>query len=143
MHWASLCFFSLLIPHGDFLLHMGYNHKGINFNCAIEEPFPLDFEIPLAVRGYQGYLKKTRGGFFYFFLLGYLKSFLIFLRMSLILGYYFTEDTGPIDKMKTIEPMILMILMGYTLFNALMVIKGLFENLPMCRGLGKVVCCGK
>jgi hypothetical protein len=51
-HYFSLCFFSLLIPHGDFLLHMGYNHKGINYNGAIEEPFPSDFEIPKVNRGY-------------------------------------------------------------------------------------------
>jgi hypothetical protein len=109
---------------------MGYNHKGINFNGGIEEPFPKDLEIPTAIHGYQGYLKKTRGGFFYFFILGYLKTLLICIRMGLVLKYYLIEDTDA-DKFHSVEPLILMVLIGYTLFNVLMIVKCLLENIKI------------
>ena len=77
-HCFALVLISSLIPHGEFLLHFGYRQRGYNTKKGVEEPFPDGFEIPLEVSDFQGYLtQQTRGGFFFFFILGYIRCFLI------------------------------------------------------------------
>lgn len=94
IHFFTILIVSTVIPHGDFFLHLGYMHKGTN-KRGIEEPFPDGLEIPKDQMDYQGYLiTPTRGGHFYFLTFGYVKCFLIFIRMSLVLLAYFLEGTG-------------------------------------------------
>ena len=38
IHYFTIVIVSTIIPHGDFLLHLGYSHKGTN-KIGIEEPF--------------------------------------------------------------------------------------------------------
>ena len=51
IHYITIVLVSTIIPHGDFLLHLGYFHKGTN-KIGIEEPFPDGFEIPKEPNGY-------------------------------------------------------------------------------------------
>lgn len=43
-HYCMYVFISLL-PHGDFLLHLGYKQIGFSIKGE-EESFPVDFELP-------------------------------------------------------------------------------------------------
>ena len=84
-HYLTLVLFSSSIPHGEFLLHFGYRQRGYNTKKGVEEPFPDGFEIPKELSDYQGYLThQKRGGFFVYFLLGYIRCILILIRMALI-----------------------------------------------------------
>jgi hypothetical protein len=128
IHYFTILVVSTIFPHGDFLLHMGYMHKGTN-KRGKEEPFPDGFEIPKEQAAYQVYLNtQTRGGHFYFLTFGYIKCVLIFIRMTLILLFYFLEGTGTFRNYFKYSSLILMCLICYTLFNLLMAVKFLMEN---------------
>jgi len=45
IHYITIAIVTSTVPHGDFLLHLGYFHKGSN-KRGLEEPFPDGFEIP-------------------------------------------------------------------------------------------------
>lgn len=94
IHYITIVVVSTIIPHGDFLLHLGYSHKGTN-KIGIEEPFLGidDYKIPKESNRYQGYLYHTRGGHFYFLTFGYVKCCLILIRMSVILLFYFLNGS--------------------------------------------------
>jgi uncharacterized membrane protein len=93
LHYFTLVFLSAILPHGDFLLHFGYRQRGYNKKTGIEEPFPDGFDIPKEAVDYQGYLRPTKGGFFFFFVAGYSKCFYILLRMAMTLTFYFTNGS--------------------------------------------------
>jgi len=146
MHYLSMIFVSTIIPHGDFLLHMGYLHKGYNkANEGIEEPFPDGFEIPKEPTAYKGYLKaQTRGGHFFFLSFGYAKCVLILIRMSLVLTFYFLQGPKAFSSLLRYAPIILMCLCSYTLFNLMMTIKFFAENTSISFGCDKIkekLCC--
>ena len=128
IHYLSMVIISAVVPHGDFLLHMGYLHKGTN-KRGIEEPFPDGFEIPKEPNSYQGYLKQqTRGGHFFLLTFGYVKCGLILIRMSLVLTFYFLQGMENFHMDFRYSPLIFMCLCSYTLFNLLMSVKLLAEN---------------
>ena len=119
---------STIIPHGDFLLHLGCFHVGSN-KIGIEEPFPDGFEIPKEPNGYQGYLYHTRGGHFFFLTFGYVKCCLILIRMFVMLLFFFLNGTSfSMNEYSRFTPLIVVYLCTYTLFNLLMTGKLLFEN---------------
>ena len=46
-HIIALSLFSTIVPHGDFLLHMGYRQRGyLEKGNGAEELFPDGFELP-------------------------------------------------------------------------------------------------
>lgn len=123
-------------PYGDFLLHMGYRQRGYQVK-QLEEPFPDGFEIPKDHCDYQGYLpRSTRGGFVYFFTIGYAKCALTCLRVSLMIIYMYnvTFDFTPLQFRAL--PLIFMFQYAYASFCFMMLLKWFFENttlrLPSC-----------
>lgn len=89
LHYITLVFLSTILPHGDFLLHMGYRQRGY-MTKALEEPFPDGFEFPRESVDLMGYLPRaSRGGFLYFFGLGYLRCGLTLIRMGMSIGFVF------------------------------------------------------
>ena len=70
-------------PYGDFLLHLGYRQIGYR-DSPVLEPYPEDFTLPKHQIAYKGYLgKSTRGGHFYFLLMGYMKCLTQAIRLSI------------------------------------------------------------
>lgn len=82
---------STVIPHGDFLLHLGYRQRGYR-EKQLEEPFPEAFELPKESHDYRGYLPASaKGGFAYFFSLGYFKCALALVRTALVITFYYNN----------------------------------------------------
>jgi hypothetical protein len=129
-HYLTLVLFSSSIPHGEFLLHFGYRQRGYNTKKGVEEPFPDGFEIPKELSDYQGYLThQTRGGFFVFFLLGYIRCILILIRMALIFTCFLQDPYYNILNSGTHFGLPVMAFFGtYTLINLLMVCKAIMES---------------
>lgn len=144
IHYITIVIVSTIIPHGDFLLHLGYFHKGTN-KIGIEEPFPDGFEIPKEPNGYQGYLYHTRGGHFYFLTFGYAKCCLILIRMSVMLLFFFLNGSSfALQEYSRFTPLIVACLCTYTLFNLLMTGKLLLENTSCSLSCGLAdKCCPK
>jgi hypothetical protein len=130
-HYLTLVLFSSLIPHGEFLLHFGYRQRGYNTKKGVEEPFPDGFEIPKELSDYQGYLThSTRGGFFVFFVLGYIRCILIIIRMTFIFTCFLEIPFYNILNSGTHFGLPVMAFFGtYTLINLLMVCKAIMETL--------------
>lgn len=138
LHWLTLTVFSTIIPHGDFLLHLGYRQRGFQTR-KLEEPFPDGFELPTEQLEYTGYLpSRTRGGFIVFFILGYFRCVLAIIRTALVITYFEAGSFyfNPIEARAL--PLVGMVLYAYASFNVLMLLKLLFEN----TGILKVLDCG-
>lgn len=134
-HWMALAFISTIIPHGDFLLHLGYRQKGFQ-QRTLEEPFPDGFEFTKEKYEYQGYLpSKTLGGFNTFFALGYYRCALSLIRTCLVLSFFY-DNTFFIDQRAV--SLIPMVLYAYISFNFAMLLKCLFEN----TGILSLIDCG-
>jgi hypothetical protein len=132
----TLALLSTIIPHGDFLLHLGYRQRGFK-SKALEEPFPDGFEFTKEKFEYQGYLPShTRGGFNTFFALGYYRCALSLIRTVLVLTIMY-DNTFSIDPRAF--ALIPMVLYAYISFNFLMLLKCLFENTGL---LGLFDCTG-
>ena len=128
-HYLTLVLFSSIIPHGEFLLHFGYRQRGYNTKKGVEEPFPDGFEIPKELSDYQGYLtRSTRGGFFVFFVLGYVRCILILIRMALIFTCFLQEPYNILESSTHFGLPVIAFFGTYTLINLLMVCKAIMES---------------
>ena len=85
-------FVSTAVPHGDFLLHMGYMQNGTKNVIGIpEEPYPGTLELPEECKEFKGYRdRSTRGGHYFFLVLGQFKIFLALIRMIILLIFVFS-----------------------------------------------------
>jgi hypothetical protein len=135
VHCLTLILLSVIIPHGDFLLHLGYYQRGYQ-KKGQEEPFPDGFELQKDLKDYQGYLSSSgRGGFNTFFVLGYIRCLFSLIRMVLTISFF--SSTGfylYYDEMRMF-PIIMAMFISYASFNFLMLLKFLFENLTLPRCL--------
>ena len=132
LHCLTLIILSTVIPHGDFLLHLGYRQRGY-LPKALEEPFPDGFELQKEFSDYQGYLpSKARGGFNTFFILGYFRCLLVMIRVGLTIGFFYNTDYFWFDTEEwRCIPLVIAILYAYASFNLLMLLKLFFENISM------------
>ena len=128
IHCLALIFLSTIIPHGDFLLHLGYYQRGYQ-KKGQEETFPDGYELSKKTYDLQGYLSsRSRGGFNTFFMLGYIRCFLAMSRMITTIGSLTSNELCLRYELRVTTPLVLMMFGSYIFFNFLMLLKLLIEN---------------
>jgi hypothetical protein len=139
LHYITIVLISTIIPHGDFLLSLGYKQIGF-LNKGVEEKIPDGFEIHSESNNLKGYLSNsTRGGHFYFMLIGHFRCLLILIRQSLLISFYSIAlfNFSPIAQRSA--PLIMMFFAAYAGFCLLMMLKMLLEFIR----IPKFKCCEK